>query len=81
VVIAFAYFKLNKITAWLSQLLRLAYTRLSPLEEITMKNTKIVLLALIVAFTFSLTACNTVEGVGKDVKKVGEKIEKAGDKK
>jgi len=46
-----------------------------------MKNTKIILLALIVAFTFSLTACNTVEGVGKDVKKVGDKIEKAGEKK
>ncbi len=46
-----------------------------------MKNTKIVLLALIVALTFTLTACNTVEGVGKDVKKVGDKIEKAGEKK
>jgi len=46
-----------------------------------MKKTKIVLLALIVAFTFSMTACNTVEGVGKDVKKVGDKIEKAGEKK
>ena len=45
-----------------------------------MKNTKIVLLALVVAFMFSLTACNTVEGVGKDVKKVGDKIEDAADK-
>ncbi|MEO8000492.1 MAG: entericidin A/B family lipoprotein [Arenimonas sp.] len=46
-----------------------------------MKNTKVVLLALIAALTFSMTACNTVEGVGKDVKKVGDKIEKAGEKK
>jgi flagellin-like protein len=46
-----------------------------------MKHAKIVGLALMVAFVFSLAACNTVEGVGKDVKKVGDKIEKAGDKK
>jgi entericidin B len=46
-----------------------------------MKNTRIVLLTLIIAFVFSLTACNTVEGVGKDVKKAGEKIEKVGGNK
>lgn len=46
-----------------------------------MKNAKIVWLAVMAAFVLSLTACNTVEGVGKDVKKVGDKIEKAGDKK
>jgi len=45
-----------------------------------MKHAKIVLLALMVVSVFALSACNTVEGVGKDVKKVGEKIEKAGDK-
>jgi predicted small secreted protein len=45
-----------------------------------MKTTKLVLLGLIIATVFTLSACNTVEGVGKDVKKVGEKIEKAGDK-
>ena len=45
-----------------------------------MKNTRLVVLALIIASVFTLSACNTVEGVGKDVKKVGEKIEKAGDK-
>ena len=27
-------------------------------------------------FLVSLTACNTMEGIGKDVKKAGEKIEK-----
>lgn len=29
---------------------------------------------------FSLSACNTVEGFGQDVKKAGESIEKAGSK-
>ena len=28
----------------------------------------------------SLAACNTMEGLGKDVKKTGEKIEKAADR-
>ena len=46
-----------------------------------MKKTKLVLLSMIIASVFTLTACNTVEGVGKDVKKVGDKIEDAADKK
>jgi len=46
-----------------------------------MKHTRIFMLALMVLCAFSLVACNTVQGVGKDVKKVGQKIEKAGDKK
>ncbi len=46
-----------------------------------MKKTKLVLLAMIIASVFTLTACNTIEGVGKDVKKVGGKIEDAADKK
>ena len=37
------------------------------------------MLALLVC-VMTLSACNTVEGMGKDVKKVGEKIEKAADK-
>ncbi len=45
-----------------------------------MKHAKIMMLALMVVSVFALSACNTVEGVGKDVKKVGEKIEKAGEK-
>ena len=49
-----------------------------------MKSAKVFLFALIALFAFNLTACNTVEGFGKDVKKVGtkvgDKIEKAGDK-
>ncbi len=29
---------------------------------------------------FTLTACNTIQGIGKDVKKVGEVVETAGKK-
>ena len=32
------------------------------------------------ALMFVLSACNTVEGIGKDLKKGGEKIEKAATK-
>ena len=35
-----------------------------------------ILLAMAVAF--ALAGCNTVEGLGKDIKKGGEKIEKVG---
>ena len=34
----------------------------------------------IVAAMLAVAACNTIEGVGKDVKKGGEAIEKAADK-
>jgi len=34
----------------------------------------------IVAAALALAACNTVEGLGKDVKKGGEAIEKAADR-
>ena len=39
------------------------------------------LLAILAACTaLSLAACNTMEGLGKDVKKTGEKIEKAAER-
>ncbi|MDO9073775.1 MAG: entericidin A/B family lipoprotein [Rubrivivax sp.] len=38
------------------------------------------ILALFAA-AFTLTACNTMEGVGKDLSKAGEKIEEAAKKK
>ena len=41
--------------------------------------TKPILSALIAAF--ALSACNTIEGVGKDLSKAGEKIEEAAKKK
>jgi len=41
--------------------------------------TKHILAALIAAF--ALSACNTMEGLGKDLSKAGEKIEAAAKKK
>ncbi len=35
---------------------------------------------LVAMFTISVTACNTMEGAGKDIKAGGEHIEKAADK-
>jgi entericidin B len=35
---------------------------------------------VILASAFVVAGCNTVEGVGKDIKKGGEKIEKAAEK-
>ncbi len=34
-------------------------------------------LLLIIAAVFALAACNTVQGVGKDIEKGGEAIQKA----
>jgi predicted small secreted protein len=39
---------------------------------------KVILFVL--ASAFVLAGCNTVEGVGKDIKRGGEKIEKAAEK-
>lgn len=33
------------------------------------------LISLFVALAFALAACNTMQGMGKDIKKAGEKIE------
>jgi predicted small secreted protein len=41
---------------------------------------KIAALIALLGFAFAVAGCNTVEGVGKDVKAGGEKIEKAADK-
>ena len=44
-----------------------------------MGKTLVALLSLI-GVAFTLAACNTVEGVGKDVKATGQTIEKAADR-
>ncbi len=31
----------------------------------------------LVALTFALTACNTIQGIGKDIEKGGEAIQKS----
>ena len=38
-------------------------------------------LLIIAAAMFVLTACNTIDGLGKDIKKAGESIEDAATKK
>ncbi len=40
---------------------------------------KAMMIVLLVMFGTSLTACNTVEGAGKDVKATGAAVEKAAD--
>jgi predicted small secreted protein len=47
-------------------------------KDATMKKLT-VLLTLTMVF-LSLTACNTIQGIGKDVKKAGEVVESAGKK-
>ena len=41
---------------------------------------KLVTLLALAGFAFAVTGCNTVEGVGKDVKAGGEAVEKAAEK-
>ena len=41
---------------------------------------KVILFIMASAFVFVLAGCNTVGGVGKDIKKGGEAIEKAAEK-
>ena len=41
---------------------------------------KSVLTALLCVFALSLTACNTIEGAGKDIKAAGGAVEKAASK-
>ncbi|MEN9311348.1 MAG: hypothetical protein RLY77_1473 [Pseudomonadota bacterium] len=50
-----------------------------PNREVAMKRL-FALLLLTVFVSATLTACNTVNGAGKDIKKVGEKIEGASSK-
>jgi predicted small secreted protein len=39
-----------------------------------------VVLSLLSAFVIGLSACNTIEGAGRDVEKAGEKIQDAADR-
>jgi predicted small secreted protein len=40
---------------------------------------RVFILTLATGMLFTLTACNTVEGMGKDIQKAGERIEDAAD--
>ncbi len=35
---------------------------------------------LLLALCFALAGCNTIQGIGKDVEKLGEKVQEAGKK-
>jgi predicted small secreted protein len=41
---------------------------------------KVLLLAIAIGVVFSIYGCNTVHGVGQDIEKAGEAIQKASDK-
>lgn len=41
---------------------------------------QIVIRLVLIATVFLVSACNTMEGLGKDVKKGGEKIERSAEK-
>ena len=41
---------------------------------------KLVSVLLLASIVLALSACNTIEGVGKDVQKAGEAVEDAADK-
>jgi predicted small secreted protein len=41
---------------------------------------KIALLAIAVGVVFSMYGCNTVHGIGQDIERAGEAIQKAGQK-
>jgi predicted small secreted protein len=41
-----------------------------------MKTIAVILLSL----SFALAGCNTIQGIGKDVEKLGEKVQEAGKK-
>jgi predicted small secreted protein len=47
------------------------------MEEMPMRTLSVVLLGLFT--TLTLSACNTIEGAGKDVKATGAAVEKAAD--
>ena len=42
---------------------------------------KILALLVLVAYATLLTGCNTMEGLGKDVQKLGDKIERKAEEK
>jgi predicted small secreted protein len=49
----------------------------TPQKWIVFGVVKVVLLAVAVGVVFSIYGCNTVRGVGQDVQKAGEAIERA----
>ena len=50
---------------------------MTPKKLIVLVAVKVVVLAIAIGVVFSIYGCNTVRGVGKDIQKAGEAIEKA----
>lgn len=55
----------------------LAITKVSILSGVTIMIRKILVLVLMLGYMGSLTACNTFEGMGKDVESGGEHVQDA----
>ncbi len=53
---------------------------MTPRNMIILGVVKLALIAVAVGVVFSMYGCNTVEGVGKDIKGAGQAIERAGSK-
>ncbi len=53
---------------------------MTPKKLILIGAVKLVVLAIAFGVVYSMYGCNTVRGVGEDVKKAGEAIERAGNK-
>jgi len=53
---------------------------MSPKKLIILGVVKVVILAVAVGVVFSIYGCNTVKGIGQDLEKAGEAIQKAGNR-
>ena len=51
-----------------------------PRKFIVLGVLKLLVIAVAVGIVFSIYGCNTVRGVGQDIEKAGEAIQKAGSK-
>jgi predicted small secreted protein len=53
---------------------------MTPRNWIILGVVKLALIAVAIGVVFSIYGCNTVRGVGQDIEKAGEAIQKAGSK-
>ena len=53
---------------------------MTPKKIVLIVGVKVVVLAIATGVVFSIYGCNTVRGVGQDIEKAGEAIQKAGSK-
>ena len=53
---------------------------MAPKKLIILAVVKVVVLAIAVGVVFSIYGCNTVRGIGQDIEKAGEAIQKSSNK-